>query len=78
MPEPSYLTCGQYLGKDLLVCAGSNRGSVRLYDQSRGGAAPVAAVREIPGVYDLDVSRKVGNKFVITSGSHLVTMEYNK
>lgn len=70
-----------YPGKDHIICGGTNRGVVKIL--SKHDKATVACVRELPGVYGLDVvCRKVGgstsNKFVITSNTNLVTMEFNK
>ena len=100
-PQSTYLTCAQYLGKDFIVAGGTNRGIVRIYDRHRGTV--VATVREISGVYDIDVPRRgaahgaaaaaaagggggqaatpaavAANKFVMTSGNNVVTMDYFK
>ena len=83
------------------MAGGTNRGIVRIYDRHRGTV--VATVREISGVYDIDVPRRVhgaavaaaagggsaagiggtaapaaANKFVMTSGNNVVTMDYFK
>ena len=97
-------------GKDFIVAGGTNRGVVRIYDRHRGTV--VATVREISGVYDIDVPRRgahahgaataaavggggsaagggvggavaapgaaAANKFVMTSGNNVVTMDYFK
>ena len=93
------------------MAGGTNRGIVRIYDRHRGTV--VATVREISGVYDIDVPRRgahgaaaaagaaggggagsaaglggpaapagagaaAANKFVMTSGNNVVTMDYFK
>ena len=84
------------------MAGGTNRGIVRIYDRHRGTV--VATVREISGVYDIDVPRRThgaaaaaavggggsaagiggpaapaaANKFVMTSGNNVVTMDYFK
>lgn len=69
----SYLTCAQYVGRDHILAAGTNRGGVRLLRRSGSGLlSPVASVREIPDVYDVELQggARKHQSLLHATGSH--------
>lgn len=79
LQHPHYLTCAQYVGKDCVIAAGTDRSIVKLID--RHTKSVFATVKEVGAVYDIDVAHKGqmgGNKFVVASRHHITTMDFVK
>lgn len=79
LQSPHYLTSAQYLGKDYIVAAGTDRSIVKIID--RHAKTVLANIKEIGAVYDVDVASKgqlAGNKFIVTSRHNIINLDFNK
>lgn len=75
---PHYLTSAQYLGKDHVVAAGTDKSIVRVID--RHSLNVLATIKDIGAVYDVDVQTKsqlTGNKFIITNRASISCIDFN-